>query len=150
MKRVIAFLILILFLAGCKIVSLNNVPDFDFESLIIISLNSSLYDTSNIQNGNQYYYEFDKKSGEKALQNLQYDEIEGIVYYFEKDYDIKQIKNKLDFCFEGEKVDDIEIVYGYDKNYPDFRYINGKKVNVQIAENSTNIVVGYPLILCGY
>lgn len=151
MKRMIAFFIVFVFLIGIKFVSENNFPEYEFERLIIISKSSSLFDCEKIKNGNQFYYTFDNKTGQEVLKNLKIDEIDGLVYYFDKTEDIQSIKNKLNFVYKTrEVIKGMEVMYGYDSSYPDFNYIDGKKTNVQIVKNSTNIIIGYPMILCGY
>lgn len=150
MKRMIAFFIAIGLLIGVKFACQSNSLNYDFEKLIIVSSSECLYDTDFVRNGNKYYYSFDKNQGEKALENIKSEEVEGLVYYFDLNYNLKNLKNKLDYCYKGGSASGIEIYYGYDKQYKDYRIVNRKKVNVQIVKNSTNIIVGYPLILTSY
>lgn len=151
MKSLIVFFVAIFILIGFKVVYENDMPNYDFEKLVIVTNSDSSFDSEKINNGNHFYYTFDNIKGKKVLKNLNMSEIEGLVYYFEKDFTIDKIKSKLDFCYSSqEKIDNLNIFYGYDSSYPDFRYVEGKKVNVQIVENATNFIVGYPMILCGY
>ena len=151
MKRMIVFFIVFVFLIGIKFVSEERFPYYKFEKLVVISQTSNMFDCDKIKNGNQYYYTFDNKIGKEILKDLKIKEIEGLVYYFDKSTNLQSIKNKLNFAFKSrEVIKGLEIMYGYDKDYPNFNYINGKKTNVQIVKNSANIIVGYPMILCGY
>lgn len=150
MKRMIAFLFVIIFLAGFKIIYENTFPELKFEKLVVISQNPSLFDCETLRNGNDYYFYFNEKESQNALKNLNIENIEGLVYYFDKNINLEKIKNKLNFYYKGQSIDNMVVYYGYDSTYPDFRIIDGKRINVQIVKNSTNIIVGYPLILCGY
>ena len=126
-------------------------PNHQFEKLIVVSSSATLLNCEKLENGSQYYYLLNSKEGKKILKEISIQDIDGIVYYLDKAVGLKGIINKLDFFYQGrEKIDGLEVYYGYDSSYQDFRIIEGKKINVQIVENSTNIIVGYPMILCGY
>lgn len=151
MKRMIAFFVVVAILIGIKFINRNNLPNFEFEKLVVISQVSNLFDQEKIQNGNQFYYTFDKINGKNIIKNLDNKDFDGLVYYFNKSVGIDRLKNKFDFVYKGkENIQNLQIYYGYDSDYPDFVFLNGKKVNVQLVENSTNIIVGFPMILCGY
>lgn len=148
MKRMIAFFIVFIFFIGLKIAGENNLPYWNYDSVIIVSSNA-IFEKQYIQNGEDFYFTFDKNEGETVLKDLNIKEIKGLVFYF-NNIDINNLLNKIDFYFDGTDVEGMKVYYGYDSSYPDYRYINGKKVNVQIVENSTKTIVGYPMILCGY
>ena len=116
--------------------------------MIVIS-KTTQFDREYLQNGEDFYYNFDKIEGQEVLKGLDVNEIKGLVFYFEN-IDINDLFNKTDFYYKGEEVDGMKVYYGYDSSYLDFRYINGKKINIQIVQNSTKTIVGYPMILCGF
>jgi hypothetical protein len=63
----------------------------------------------------------------------------------------KDLIKKLNFTqFLTETVSGYEILYGYTPLYPDSIYLEGKKINVQIAWRDESVVVGFPLILTGF
>ncbi len=71
-----------------------------------------------------------------------------------KDYTNSQLKN-LKTNFEKKKVfeetiDNMQIIYCYDRALTNFVFVDGKKVNIQIAISTNEINIGYPLILNGY
>lgn len=148
MKRMIAFFIVFIFFIGLKIAGENNLPYWNYDSVIIVSSNA-IFEKQYIQNGEDFYFTFDKNEGETVLKDLNIKEIKGLVFYF-NNIDINNLLNKIDFYFDGTDVEGMKVYYGCDSSYPDYRYINGKKINVQIVENSTKTIVGYPMILCGY
>lgn len=44
----------------------------------------------------------------------------------------------------------MKILYGYKNDFSDFRFIDGKKINVQIAWAENETIVGFPLIMTGF
>lgn len=151
MKRMIAFFIVVISLFGIKIFTENNLPNCNFEKLVVVSSSDSLFEGEKLKNGNHFYYTFNYQQGRGVLNDLKASQIEGVVFYYDNSINVEELLNTLDFYFKSKvQIEGIEIFYGYDGDYTDFRYIDGKKINVQVVINSTNIVMGYPLILCGY
>lgn len=147
MKRLIAFFILIVLLIGVKFINNDFPQDFKYEKIVVITKSQALFDGEYIKNGNQYYYTFDYENTPKFEEQ----DIDGVVYYFNSQTNINKIKQSLNFCYQsGQDIDNMKIYYGWTNKYQNFRIVNNKKVNVQIVENSTNIIVGFPMILCGY
>ena len=102
-----------------------------------------------IKNGDQYILTIysDFENFYKTNKN----NIKGFNLYFDKNFNIN------DFCkqihastFKGKSIDENQILYGYTNEYNDFRYVDGKKINMQIVINENEIVVGFPLILSGF
>ena len=146
MKRMIAFLIIILLLIGFKFID-NNFAKYHFQKFIVVSKISALYNTPVVKNGNDYYYAFRDRA---VLDEINMNDVEGIIFYFDKSMDINILLNEMDFYYKGGIVNDIQVFYGYDSDYAEYNLIDNKKINVQIVENSTNIIVGYPMILSGF
>lgn len=65
--------------------------------------------------------------------------------------DINNIKNYAN-CHKKihEYFDDFEIYYCYDIRFPKFVIVNDKKINVQIAISTSDVTMGYPIILGEY
>lgn len=150
MKKLIAFFICFILLGGVKFIKEDNLPSYDFQKLIVISKQLNQFEVESIKNGNQYYYTFTQENKEK-LKDIKIKEVDGLVYYFAKEKGLENIKEIFDFSYASkEEIDGLDIWYGYSNDYPRFNIIKGKMVNCQIVENSTNIIVGFPMILCGY
>ena len=151
MKRMIAFLIAVLGFLGIKVSTENRLPSYNFEKIVVVSKKDDLFESQKIKNGNQFYYSFDFSEGKEVLSQIKVNDFDGLVFYLDKNSSLNAVLNNLDFCFKGKsEIENLQTFYGYDKNYHDFRIVDNKKVNVQVVVNSTNIVVGYPLILCSY
>ena len=148
MKRMIAFFIVFIFLIAINFIPKNCVNFSNFEKLIVISSQEN-FDSDFVKNDNHFYYTFEKEEGKQLLKNIDFGEIQGLVFYYSKDKLSYLLKN-VDFYYQGQDVEGMKVYYGYDNAFPNFNYIDGKKFNFQIVEKSTEIVLGYPMILCGY
>lgn len=65
----------------------------------------------------------------------------------------KEIVEKLDATIVSKqtlKNENLEIYYCFVENVSSFVVENGKKINLQIANNGEFSIVGFPLILTGY
>lgn len=145
MKRMIGFFVIVfvlitfyqtkqddfLFLKDCK--SIITVSNYKFEEENFL-----------LQNGNQYYYKYDN------LQDIKNKDFISYNFYFDLNIDIFDILNKCSFFYQGEQIEDYQIYYGYYGGYNDFRYVNGKKINIQVVKTESQIIVGFPLIIIGY
>ena len=101
-----------------------------------------------IKNGNEYltqvYEDFEN------FYNLYTENIKGFNLYF-KSLDINQFAKKINGqIYQSQSVENIEMYYGYTAMFKDFRYLQGRKVNVQIAVKENEVIVGFPLILTGF
>ncbi|MDD2227422.1 MAG: hypothetical protein PHH71_02455 [Clostridia bacterium] len=63
--------------------------------------------------------------------------------------DIEHLLDKIQVA-KTEIVDGIEILYGYMYGFLFSTFIDGKKVNVQIAFNDNTVTIGSPIILGSY
>ena len=150
MKRMIAFIFVIFVLFGVILVKDNLPSSFDYTKVVVVSKNDDLCSAEKIQNGEVYYY-FLGKDAKDILDNISGKDIEGIVYYLSNEYDIGFLNKKFDYTLSSPSyVEGREVYYGYDKDYYDFRFIDGKKINVQIANDGNGWIIGYPMILTGF
>lgn len=152
MKRIVVFLISIfclcspIFLKG----STSGLVTTGANKVCIISSEEILLDESEVvQNGNQFYYFFscDKFESYKS----KFKKIDGLNFYFDKDSTQETLIKQFSISqFSTSSSTGMKILTGYTSVYSDFRFVDGKKVNVQIAWAATEVVVGFPLILTGY
>ena len=148
MKRMIAFIFLIFALIGIAIFKADIPHEIDFDRVVVISSKTLNY--SNIKNGNDYYYTFDKKQTDE-LRKIDICDIKGLVFYISKQYKIDTFQKKFNFLITNKsKIDEKDAYYGYDKNYHDFRIIDGKKINFQLVKSESNWILGYPIIMTGF
>ncbi len=101
-----------------------------------------------IKNGNdflvQVYEDFEN------FYNSYNEIIKGFNLYFtslEIDQFAKKVNGQI---YQSQSVENIDIYYGYTSMFKDFRYLQGRKVNIQIAVKENEVIVGFPLILTGF
>ena len=100
-----------------------------------------------VQNGDEYIVEV-YSDIERFYQKYS-DQIKGFNLYFSEN--VEQIIQTLSGqIYRSQDVEGMKIYYGYTNLYNDFRYVSGKKINVQIAEQEKQVIVGFPLILTGF
>ncbi len=104
-----------------------------------------------VESGNDFYYFVNKNVCESAMKNLSSEKISGVVFYYNNKYNLNYFAKKFDYNLTKKTiVENREVYYGYDKNYYDFRIIDGKKVNFQLAFDGNNWILGYPMIILGF
>ncbi len=102
-----------------------------------------------VKNGNQFYYTF---AGEKygQMKSL-FKKFDGVNFYYQsgtKEEELIKTHNISSYYFS--EVEGMKILYGYKNDFSDFRFIDGKKINVQIAWAENETIVGFPLIMTGF
>lgn len=153
MKRMIAFFILVLMLLCVKYLNIDKIKEIFGYDKIIVTTNQSYADLSTdyIKSGDFYYYKLDKEKGKEFLKNKSRYKIEGISFYFDKKYDLDYFKRIFDNNLtNGSQIENLEVYYGFYKNFDDYKMIDGKKINVQIAKTEEEWVIGMPFILTGF
>ena len=149
----IAFFILVALLLCVKYLNIDKIKEiFGFDRLVVIT-SQAYTDLSNdyISNGNLYYYKLSKEEGKEFLKEKKKYKIEGISFYFDKKYDLNYFKTLFDNNLSKEtQLENLKVYYGFYKNFEDYKMIDGKKINVQLAKTEDEWVVGFPLILTGF
>ena len=56
----------------------------------------------------------------------------------------------FDYIYQGGSAQDYLIYYGYYSNFKDYRYVDGKKINFQLAKTGEGWILGLPLIETGF
>lgn len=101
-----------------------------------------------VKNGGGYVYSFNKSTLNSAGLNLKNITSQSVVLN-NKSFNYIQQKLNLKIVSKSNTNNVMEIL-GYSNKLKNFVYVNGNKVNIQIALNKTNAIVGYPLILQGF
>lgn len=154
MKRIIAFLILAAL--GCALTFAGEDSFFIQQGLERVTFVSKQLcefeedaEVKIIQSGNHFYISTSPENAQRVGEKLS--QVSGYVLYYDKTIDKEELLSALlDFRGEESIVEGTKVVTGYTSHFKDFRVLNGKKVNVQIAFTEDNIVVGFPLILTGF
>lgn len=152
MKRLIAFVFIIIssfLLLATK--NNNKVFEYDYEKAVVVTKNENLLeDCEKTINGENVYFLVKKEQKEK-IENLDFSSVIGLVFYFDKEIKYDYFNKRFDYTlFGGKIIEGRQVFYGYDKNYCDYRIIENKKVNVQLAKTEDEWIIGYPLIITGF
>ena len=147
MKNLVAFLFLtVLLLVFCYFDFSPALP-FDNAARASFVLEEKVEGYDYVQNGDEYIVEV-YSDIERFYQKYS-DQIKGFNLYFSEN--VEQIIQTLSGqIYRSQDVEGMKIYYGYTNLYNDFRYVSGKKINVQIAEQEKQVIVGFPLILTGF
>lgn len=150
MKRIVAFIILAL--CGFGIIVGSNKGEYCFDGLEKVCFVTNDLSLSSAENavisGNYVYITVNPDEAKEVYNNLK--DIKGYVLYFNKDCRERLIGNLLDYHSTEYYVGDTCVINGYSTDYVDYRLVDGKKYNVQMAFTEENIIVGYPMILTGF
>lgn len=147
MKNLVAFLFLTVLLLTFCYFDFSPVLPFDNAARASFVLEEKVEGYDYVQNGDEYIVEV-YSDIERFYQKYS-DQIKGFNLYFSEN--VEQIIQTLSGqIYRSQDVEGMKIYYGYTNLYNDFRYVSGKKINVQIAEQEKQVIVGFPLILTGF
>lgn len=152
MKKMIVFFILIVSLLFTDYSPKDTFGIFkEVQSVLIVTSKEAENVDKLIENGDEFYYLFEGDKAPKILEKLElFDDIKGINLYFSCDLDLSYFKTKLDYMTDKTDVEGSDVYYGYYTGYKEFEFIDGKKINVQLAKTDDNWVLGFPMILTGF
>ncbi len=153
MKRIIAFLFVSLVGVALLYAGEQSFNSYDgLEKVVFVS--GENYETDNekisvIISGSDFYVMTPVEFAGNVKEELS--NIKGYVLYFNKELDEDNLLESLmDYRSTESYQTGVKVVNGYTSKYSDYRYIEGKKYNVQVAFTEDAILVGYPLILTGF
>lgn len=152
MKKLIAFFVIAVLLISIRYFKTDDFSPFrDFSHVVIVSAKPYNDLTLQVQNGEQYYYDFDSSDEDKKrLEGIDKNDIEGYVFYYQTDKKLTYFSTHFDYIYQGKAVENYDVYYGYYSGYNDFRYVTGKKVNFQLVKTDSSWILGFPLIVTGY
>lgn len=148
MKRIVAFIVITLLGFGVIIGLKGNEINFDgLDKVCFVTDLSYANEENAVVSGNDVYITV---SADKAKE-IKLNNIKGYVLYFNKTSDKKALLNYFfDYSSDEYFVGNTMIMNGYTSKYSDFRYVDGKKYNAQVAFTEDYIIVGLPMILTGF
>ncbi len=150
MKKLVVFLFIIALVVG----------GFSFDNR-----GFGLFEVEGVDNvcfvsGTQYVGFESVKVGEKFFNYCSFEEAKekakclkecDAVQFYANESNLGTILSKIRFQeLYSENLEGIEITYGFSPCYPTSIFLDGKKVNVQVAKKDGRVVVGFPMILTGY
>lgn len=149
MKKLIVFLLIIVFISITSFVKNSQNPLFYFNDVnrVCLVVDAGSLDGEVINCGNKDFVYYSK---EDALEKINNSKIYAKQFYFD-DVNLKEILSVLNAdIVSTQEFEDLKIYYCYTPYEQDCVYIENKKVNLQIVFKSNEIVAGLPLILTGY
>ena len=144
----------------CMILILFCTPNSDFVGSFAYKQGGQVYfcvnkrvDLPNIEitkNGKGYIISAEQERAVKLQNSIQRDEIQGIAFRYGGNFDTKSYLEKVsaEIIFD-ETINKMSFVYAYSTKFPRYVMYRGQKINIQIAHNSLETTIGYPLILIG-
>ena len=144
----------------CTVLILFCSPNGDFVGSFVQNLGGQVYfcvservDLPNVgitKNGKGYIISAEQEQNRKIQNSIQKDKIQGIAFRFNGNFDTQSYLRKIsaEIIFD-EKIDEITFIYAYSSKFSRFVMYRGRKINIQIAQNSGETTIGYPLILIG-
>ena len=152
MKRMIAFLLLVVGLLVFKGTQKDDFDCFEQVHAVLVVTDGEQENIDKLtKSGDDFYYLFEEERAKYIIKNLDvFDGVKGINLYFSLDKDFEYFKRRLDFLSSKTQVEGREVYYGFFSGYEDFQFIEGKKINAQLAKTEEYWVLGFPLILTGF
>ncbi len=150
MKRIVAFFVIGLLALGILVGTGANKYKFEgLEKVCFVTDLTHSEDENSVISGNDVYITVGVSEAKETMGKL--DNIKGYVLYFNNDCDKDKLLNIfLDYSSDEYLVGNTRIINGYSSKYSDFRLVDGKKYNVQVAFSEENVLVGFPMILTGF
>lgn len=107
--------------------------------------NTNNFILSNISCGNGCFVRCNLKSAKYVYGKLT--NVEGFKIEFDEKIDLSKFEIKI---LKEEKIDDMQISYGFSNHFSKSIFIDGKKANVQIVEKENSTVLASPIIFSSY
>lgn len=153
MKKLIVFILILCCIASTAFVKVETNPLFSLSGVEkVCFISSQKYESVDLECVENVDKFFNFCTLENAKENLsEYQKyMDGMQFYL-KNSSYEALKNRLKIeLVSVQEVECMKIYCGYTP-YVQFNILlNDKKVNIQIAEKTDEIVVGFPLILTGY
>lgn len=150
MKKLIVFMVLVLFVTLTAFVKNKENPLFDcdnVEKVCVITENSGASGENVIDCGNKDFVYLSKEDGKKFVCS---NKVAGLQFYIEN-MELNDLLNLLNAdIIDTQYVENIQVVYAYSPYYQGNVVMENKKVNLQIALKGDEIIAGFPLILTGF
>ncbi len=153
MKKLFVFAIIGLCLLSTLFFNSKVLPLFNFngvEKVCFVSANKyESADFDSVPCGDNFFNYCSLETAKKNLDEIKHNMV-GIQFYINSE-DVDSVLDALNATFVfNETVGDVVVYYAYTTYYDDSVFLNGKKINVQIATYQDKLIVGFPMILTGF
>lgn len=148
MKKLLVFGLIVLMLLLTTFVKNEKNPLFALADRVCLVVEDGALSGDEIVDMGEV--DFVYLGGEEAKEAVKKTKVEGLEFYISaltKDEILKLLKATV---LSESVVEGMQITYAYSPYYQNSVTLDGKKVNLQIAERDGEIIAGFPLILTGY
>ncbi|MBQ8909035.1 MAG: hypothetical protein IJY90_01955 [Clostridia bacterium] len=150
MKRMIAFIFAVLSLLCINFTQKQQI-DFSCAQRAVLITSNPFENKDFLCSGSDYYTHFEGDEVGEVLTSLhEVQGLKGLNLYFSNALDLSYFRSKIDYLSDKTIVGDYDIYYGYCNQFEDFKWVDGKKVNVQLAKTADGWIMGIPIILTGF
>lgn len=150
MKKLVVFILLLCCLAATFAFKneMNPIFALDAQKVCIVADKTCNFQTETVQCGDLIFNFCPASVARENISKL--GDFEAIQVYF-LDISVDEILKTMHAnVISKESVGEIEIVNAYTPYFGKSVQMSGKKVNLQIAAKSGEVIVGFPMILTGY
>lgn len=153
MKKMIAFLLCGVLMLFAKGAFPSEIKSFDQAIKMVVVCEKELsYLENPFQSGQDFYYTIEGDKIATSLDSIKQDQknIKGINLYFSCETPLSYFQERIDYLGEKQMLGETEVYYGYYIYYQNFKWLDGKKINVQLVYTNQGWILGLPLILTGF
>ncbi len=150
MKRIVVFLVVCGMLISFAFLGRADYDAFEAKSVTFVTSESYEGEGAQVvQSGDDYFIKVASDKAAKVKKEI--GNIKGYVLHFDKSVAEQEILSKyINFSFPPATIEGTRVITGYYAKEKDYRIVDGKKVNVQIAFKEDETLVGFPMILIGF
>lgn len=151
MKKIFVFILILVCFVSSAFVKNDINPIFGFDNIdkVCIVSASDLQDdeTQSVACGDKYFNYCSLNVAKTKIQECK--DFDAIQFYLTED--LEEFFKRMKFeTIKTSNIENIDIYYGYTPYYQNCIFMDGKKINMQVAVVDQNIIAGFPLILTGY
>ncbi len=152
MKRLVVFMFLLCCLGSTALFKFESNPLFNLEGVekVCFIADAELVEAEGVNCGDLVFNYCSLSTAKKNLSEYEKNSI-GVEFYFQSDVNLEKILTilKADIVTKIE-YENLTVLSAYTPYYQNCVYVDGKKINLQIAISDTNIIAGFPVLLTGY
>lgn len=153
MKKLVIFILILVCTVSSLFVKNDINPIFNLsnvEKVCIVSASNLQYgeDIESVACGDKYFNYCSLEIAKTKIKEIG-NNFDAIQFYLSGEIDKFLSKMKFE-QISTSRIENIDIYYGYTPYYQDCIFVDGKKVNMQVAVVDGSIIAGFPMILTGY
>lgn len=154
MKKILVFILILTCLCSTMLVKNETNPLYSLENVEKVCFVSAsdfqeIDDVESVACGDKFFNFCTLDVAKQNLENLN-NNSDAVQFYLNGNDVDKLFKQTKCQIVSTSQIEDLTVYCGYTPYCQTCVYLDGKKVNMQVAVADGNIVVGFPMILTGY